>query len=423
MGKTIAEKIFARASGEKNVAAGDYVTAKVDLHYNLETGLAEVHRKMIEAGLPDGLPKVANPDIIAIMLGDHEGCHAKPQDATAYKLCRELAARYGIKKLYEINTGIAHVTVPEEGLARPGMLVCGKDSHSTASGAVNALATPLGAVETAWIYLTGELWFRIPDSIKFICNGRLQDGVVAKDIFLYVIGKYTPSIAQYKSLEWKGPVIDDMGMDGRLTLACHSIELGAKCAPFEPDSRCLEYVKSTPRGNEPFWPTPADPDAVYEKVYEEDFSKIEPQVALPHGFDVVKPVSELEGIKVDQCNLGSCANSRYDDLAIAARIVKGRKVKARMIFSPGSWKIYRRALQTGVLETLIDAGVMVMAPSCVPCDGRGACIADGEVAVGATTRNFKGRYGSPNSEVFLASPATAAASAVMGKITDPRKLL
>ncbi|MFC2048576.1 aconitase family protein, partial [Chloroflexota bacterium] len=333
------------------------------------------------------------------------------------------AKRYGIKKLYDINTGIAHATVPEEGLARPGMLVCGSDSHTTTCGAVNALATPVSVIETAWIYLTGELWFRVPESIKFFCNGKLEDGVGAKDIFLYVIGKYTPSMAQYKSLEWKGPLIDSMGMDGRMTLACQSIELGAKCAPFEPDSRCLEYVMSTPRCRETFWPTSADPDAIYEKVYEEDFSHLEPQVALPHGFDVVKPVSEVEGIKVDQCNLGSCANSRYDDLAIVARIVKGRKLKARMIFSPGTWKIYRKALSTGILETLIDAGVMVMAPSCLPCNGRGACIANGEVAIGATTRNFRSRYGSPNSEIYLASPATAAASAVTGKITDPRKLL
>ena len=185
----------------------------------------------------------------------------------------------------------------------------------------------------------------------------------------------------------------------------------------------LDYVTSTPHAREAFWPTHADPDAVYEAVFEEDFSSLEPQVALPHGFEIVKPVSEVEGIEINQCNLGSCANSRYEDLAIAARIVKGKKLRARMIFSPGTWKIYRQALKTGLLETLIDAGVMVMAPTCLPCDGRGACIANGEVAVGTTTRNFRGRYGSPNSEIYLASPATAAASAVMGRITDPRKML
>lgn len=423
MGKTIAEKVLGRASADKDVSAGDYVIAKVDLHYDVEIFLAEVHHRVVAAGLPDGLSEIANPDGLAIMLGDHQGCHAGPQDAAAYKLCRELATRYGIKKLYDINTGLAHAVVPEEGLARPGMLVCGSDSHTTTCGAVNALATPLSITETAWLYAKSELWFRVPETIKFICRGSLQDGVVAKDIFLYVIGKYTPSIAQYKSLEWKGPVIDAMGMDGRLTLSCQSLELGAKCAPFEPDGTCLEYVKSTPRAKEFFCPTPADPDAVYEKVYQEDFSQLEPQVALPHGFDVVKPVSELEGIKVDQCNLGSCANSRYDDLAIAARIVKGKKLRARMVFSPGTWKIYKKAMETGVLGTLIDAGVMIMAPSCLPCDGRGACIADGEVAIGATTRNFRGRYGSQNAEVYLASPATAAASAVTGRITDPRKLL
>jgi len=389
----------------------------------LEVGLAEVYKKLVQAGLPNGLSKMANPDGIAIMLGDHEGCHAKPQDAADYQLSRDLAKRYGIKRIYDINTGIAHVTVPEEGLARPGMLVCGKDSHSTVSGAVNALATPVSAVETAWIYHTGELWFRTPESIKMICNGRLQDGVVAKDIFLYAIGKYKPSMAQYRSLEWKGPVIEAMGMDGRLTLACSSLELGAKCAPFEPDKKCLEYIASTPRRNEPFWPTPADPDAVYEKVYEEDFSDLEPQIALPHGFGVVKSVSEVEGVKVDQVNMGSCANGRYDDMEIAARIVKGRKLKARMIFAPGSWKIVKKAIDTGVFAALIDAGAMIDSPTCGPCDGRSACIGDGEVAVASTTRNFKGRFGSAGAEIYLASPATCAASALMGEITDPRKLL
>ncbi|MBI2908535.1 MAG: 3-isopropylmalate dehydratase large subunit [Chloroflexi bacterium] len=423
MGKTIAEKILSRASGGKEVKAGDFVTAKVDLHYVLEGGFVEVHKKVVEGGLPNGLPKLANPDALAIMLGDHRGCHTKPADAEIYKQSRELAHRYGISELHETNTGIAHAAVPEEGMARPGMLVCGKDSHSTTAGAVNAFATPVSAVETAWTYLTGELWFRVPETIKFVCNGKLQDGVDAKDVFLYIIGKYTPSMAQYNSVEWKGPLIDTMGMDGRLTLACHSIELGAKCAPFEPDAKCLEYVASTPRGKEAFWPTSADLDAVYDQTYEEDFSSLEPQVALPHGFDVVKPVSELEGLKIDQCNLGSCANSRYDDLAIAARIVKGRKLKARMIFAPGTWKIYRRAIETGVIATLVDAGVMVMAPTCDLCAGGAAALTDGERAVGATTRNFKGRYGSPNAEIYLASPATAAASAVMGKITDPRKLL
>ncbi|MFC1940721.1 aconitase family protein, partial [Chloroflexota bacterium] len=279
MGRTIAEKILARASGEKEVQAGDFLTAKVDLHYNMERGLVEVHNKVIEAGLPDGLPRMANPETLAIMLGDHEGCHGTPRDVREYKVSRELAKRYGIEKLYEINTGICHVSIPEEGLARPGMLVCGKDSHTTTCGAVNALATPVSAVETAWVYHTGGLWFRVPETIKFVCNGRLQDGVEAKDIFLYIIGKYTPSVGQYKSLEWKGSVIDAMGMDGRLTLACQSVDMGAKCAPFEPDSTCLNYVASTPRHEEPFWPTPADPDAVYEKVYEEDLSDLEPQVA------------------------------------------------------------------------------------------------------------------------------------------------
>lgn len=423
MGNTIAEKILARASGHGEVKAGDYITAKPDLHYNVERGMAEVHKRLIEAGLPNGLPKLATPDKIALIIGDHSGCHGTAQVVGDYKTSRDLAVRYGIEKVYDINTGISHVVVPEEGLVKPGMLVCGRDSHSTTTGALNALATPISTVETAWFYLTGELWFSVPETIKFICNGKLQDGVMPKDIFLYMIGKYTPSLAQYKSLEFKGPLISHLSMDQRMTLACHGIELGAKCVPFEPDEICLDYVNSTPDHGVIWEPASADYDAVYEHVYQEDFTELEPQVALPHGFDVIKPVREVEGIKINQVNVGSCADTRYDDLALFARIVKGKKVKVRTIVCPGSWKVYRKALKDGLLATLADAGVMILAPSCLLCSGRGGCIADGEVAVGATTRNFKGRYGSPNAGIYLASTATAAASAVMGEIFDPRNLL
>lgn len=422
MGQTIAEKIFARASGKHDARAGDFVTGKIDLHYNLEAGLVEVHNKVVQAGLPEGLPGVADPDKLAMMLGDHSGCHANSGEAGNIKLARELAKRYGIVKLYEVNNGIAHAVVPEEGLARPGMLICGKDSHTTTCGAVNALATPVSAVETAWIYLTGELWFRVPESVKVVCNGRLQDGVEAKDVFLHVIGKYSPSMGQYKSVEWKGSVIETMSMDGRFTLACQSIELGAKCAPFDPDQTCLDYVASTPHGNDAFWPTIADNDAEYVSIYEEDYSDLIPQVAVPHGFDVIEPVTAVEGTKIDLCNIGACANCRDEDVAMAARIVKGKKVKARTVLCPGTWKVYRRAIESGAMATLVDAGVMVMAPSCLPCHGN-AALADGEVAIGATTRNFRGRYGSRDAEIYLGSVATSAASAVMGEITDPRKLL
>lgn len=422
MGKTIAEKIFSRAA-DKDVRAGDIVTAKVDLHYNLETGIADIHKRLKKAGLSDGLPCVADPDRLAVMIGDHQSCAAKPSDAAAYKLSRELAAKYGIKKVYDINTGVAHAAVTQEGLVRPGMLVCAKDSHTTTAGGVNALGIPVSEIETAWIYATGELWFQVPESIKIICHGKLQEYVTSKDVFLSVIGKYSPSMGQYKSVEWCGDLIENMDMDARFTLSCHSIELGAKCAPFPADQKCLDYVAATPRANEPFYPTVADDDAVYENIYEEDFSGLEPLVALPHGFDVVKPVREVAGIKINQCNLGSCANGRYDDLALFAKIVKGHQVKARTIFSPATYKIYAQAARDGILATLAEAGVMIQAPSCLNCGGRGTCIADGEVAMAGTTRNFLGRFGAPKGEIYLASPATLAASAIKGEICDPREFL
>ncbi len=422
MGKTIAEKILSRASGQ-DVHAGDIVTAKVDLHYNLEAGLADINRRLVKAGMPEGLDKIACPDNVAIMLGDHEGAHCKPKDAEDYKVSRELAKRYGIKKLYDINTGVAHAAVTQEGLVRPGMLVCGKDSHTTFCGALNAMGVPVGDVDTAWIYATGENWFRVPESVRLICNGKLRDGVVPKDVFLAVIGKYTASLAQYKSVEWSGELIDNMDMDGRFVLACHSIELGAKCAPFPADKTCLDYIAQTEFANEEFWPTAPDEDAVYCRTIVEDFSELEPMVALPHGFDVIKPVREVAGVEIHQCNLGSCANGRIADMEIFARIVKGHKVKARTIFSPATQKIYAEAARRGLLTTLAEAGVVIVAPSCLTCSGRGACIANGETAMGATTRNFRGRYGAPNADIYLASPATLAASAITGRITDPREFL
>ena len=422
MGKTIAEKVFSRTAG-KDVKAGDIVNARVDLHYNLETGIADIHKRLVKAGLPDGLPRVADPDRLAVMIGDHQSCAAKPSDAAAYKLSRELAAKYGIKNVYDINTGVAHAAVTQEGLVRPGMLVCAKDSHTTTAGGVNALGIPVSEIETAWIYATGELWFKVPESIRINCRGKLPDGVFSKDMFLHIIGKYSPSMGQYKSVEWCGELIEQLSMDARFTLSCHSIELGAKCAPFPADQRCLDYVAATPRAGEPFYPTAPDDDAVYEHVYDEDFSQLEPLVALPHGFDVIKPVRDVAGVKINQCNLGSCANGRYEDLAIVARIVKGHKVKARTIFSPATYKIYAQAARDGILADLADAGVMIQAPSCLNCGGRGSCIADGEVAMAGTTRNFLGRFGAPKSDIYLASPATLAASAIRGEICDPREFL
>lgn len=422
MGKTIAEKILSRASGQ-DCYAGDIVDAKVDLHYNLEAGIADIHRRFVNSGLPKGLPRVADPDCLAVMIGDHEGCHGKAKEGNAYKLSRELAAKYGIKKVYDIDTGIAHCAVTEEGLVRPGMLVCAKDSHTTTCGAMNAMGVPVSEVETAWIYATGKLWFQVPESIKIICKGKLQRGVTSKDIFLYLIGKYTPSLAQYKSVEWCGPLIDSLTMDQRLTLSCHSIEFGAKCAPFPADKTCLDYVAQTPHGGEAFWPTEADPDARYERIIEEDFSNLEPMVALPHGFGVIKPVTEVVGIKVDQLNMGACSNGRYEDIKLLADMLKGHRVKTRVIFTPGTWKIYTRAAKDGLLATLAEAGVMIQAPSCLTCCGRGSCVGDGEVAMASTTRNFLGRFGSPKAEIYLASTATLAASAITGMITDPREFL
>jgi len=296
------------------------------------------------------------------------------------------------------------------------------DSHATIYGALNCGGTGIGETEMTWVLYFGELWFQVPATIKIELSGRLADGVTAKDIFLFISGSYGTEMAQYKSIEWHGPGVGELGLSDRLCLANQSVEIGAKFSLFQADQKVLDFLKG--RAVRDFKPVAPDEDAVYEAVYRIDVSELGALVAEPHGLEVVHPADHYRGVKIDQANIGGCANGRLEDIAWAARILKGKKVHrdVRCIVGPASWEVYKQAMRAGYLETLIDAGVIISHPNCGPCTGTFGALAPGEVCITATSRNFKGRMGSPEANIYLASPATVAAAAVAGHIIDPREV-
>ena len=418
MPMTLAEKILARASGNKEVAAGDYVTAKIDVAMAHE-GAVWVIEELMKAGID----RVWDPERIVILF-DHWAPAPTELAATMHKKIREFVRRHKIKYFYDIKAGICHQVMPEMGHVRPGELIVGTDSHTTTYGAFGAGGTGIGTTDMAVVFATGELWFRVPESIKFRIRGTLPKYVTSKDVILKIAGKYGTEVAQYKSVEFEGPTISSMSIASRMTISNMAMEIGAKFALIPPDDKTIDYVKS--RTTKPFTPLYPDPDAIYEKVYELDVSDLEPQVAFPHSVDNVKPISEAEGIKIDQAFIGSCTNGRLEDLAAAAEILNGRKVHpdVRLIVIPASREVYLEALRAGIIEILLKAGAVVCNPTCGPCMGTHlGLLADGERCISTSNRNFKGRMGSPKSEIYLASPYVVAASAVKGEITDPRKLM
>jgi len=418
MGKTIAEKILAKKAGRKDVQPGEIVTCRVDLAMSHENArLVMRHFDKI------GVDRVWDPDRIVIIF-DHRVPAESEITAIGQKEIREFVKSQGIKHFYDINVGICHQVLAEKGFSRPGILLVGTDSHTTTAGAFGAFATGVGATDMAAVWATGELWLRVPETIKIVVNGELPTGVYAKDVILHIIGKLGADGADYKAVEFYGETITRMSVASRMVMSNLSMEMGAKAAIIPPDDKTLEYVQS--RTSWDYEPIYADDDAQYVETYEFDVANLSPQVACPHSVDNVKPIDEVEGIKVDQAVIGSCTNGRLEDLIEAAKILSTRHVHkdVRLIVIPASWEVYRQALKQGVIETFINAGAVIINPGCGPCLGaHQGVLAPGEVAIASTNRNFQGRMGSPDSFVYLASPATVAASAVEGKITDPRRLL
>lgn len=427
MAMTMVEKILARATGQKSVKAGEVVEPKVSLAMSHENA-ALVINQFMEIYKDTGLkPKIWDPDKIAIIL-DHRVPAESAKTATNQKNIREFVAAQKIKKFHDIRGdegGICHQILPENGYVLPGTVVVGTDSHTTSHGALGAFSFGLGATEMAAVWALGRvLNVEVPKTIKVVAKGKFNPYVLPKDFILYLIGQLSAEGANFKVLEYHGPALERMSTSGRLTVANMSVEAGATSGIFPPDQETLRYLKEEAGVKGPVEIFGPDPEAEYDQVIEIDVSRLEPLVACPHTVDNVKPVKKLGRVKVNQIVIGSCTNGRLDDLAIAARILRGQKIArgVRMLVFPASFRIYQQALQLGYLATLIKAGAVIMNPGCGCCLGvHEGALGDSEVALSTTNRNFKGRMGNPKAEVYLCSPAVAAASALTGYITDPRK--
>jgi len=419
MGMTMAEKVLARASARQRVSPGDFVTAHVDLVMSNDAQFPGSYQALADIGLA----RVFDPEKIVVVI-DHWVPATSPAIAEMHKLMRAQVKELGIRHFYDVGVGIEHNIVPEKGHALPGELIVGSDSHSTTYGALGAASTGIGLTETAYAMVTGQLWFQVPPTIRFELEGKLGRGVTPKDLMLALLGEFGTQVAQYKAVEFTGPAADSMSIEGRLTMSNIGSEMGAKFAFFAADAKTLAYLR--PRTDRPLQAFGPDADASYEARHRIDCSAIEPQVALPHKPDNVKPVSELGEIRIQQAFIGSCTNARAGDLERVAAILRGRKVApgTRLLVIPASHEVMLEATRNGSLAVLVEAGAMIATPGCGPCAGGSTgVLGPGENGIASTNRNFKGRMGSAESFVYLASPETVAASAIEGRITDPRKYM
>jgi 3-isopropylmalate/(R)-2-methylmalate dehydratase large subunit len=416
MGMTITEKIIAAHAGRDYVEPGELVTVKVDLAIANDI-TAPLAIKQLEKY---GIDKVHDPNKIALVM-DHFFPPKDIMSAQQIKISRDFAKKMGIKNYFEgQDSGVMHTLLPEKGFIVPGDLVIGADSHTCTYGGIGAFSTGVGSTDIAYIWATGETWLRVPESMKFVFYNKPQKWVGGKDFVLTVIGKIGVDGALYKAMEYQGEAIKALDIDNRLTIANMAIEAGGKSGIIEPDEKTVEWVRK--RTNREFKLYKSDPDAKYCCEYEFDASKIEPVVACPSLPSNVKPVSEVAGTHIDQVFIGSCTNGRLSDLRIAAAILKGKKVhpEVRCIVIPASDQIYKQALHEGIIEILADAGCLISTSTCGPClGGHMGILAEGEVCLSTSNRNFVGRMGHPKSQVYLSSPAVAAASAVLGRIAHP----
>jgi 3-isopropylmalate/(R)-2-methylmalate dehydratase large subunit len=420
MKMNITEKILAKASGKKTVHPGEIVDANVDMVmvHDLTGPLA------VEAFKKIGVQKVWDSQKAVVIL-DHQVPAESVKAAELHKTMRQFAKDQKLR-IYDIGRGgICHQVMPEKGHVVPGTVIVGADSHTCTYGAFGAFATGIGSTEAAAVLATGKIWLKIPEAIKINVSGQFPKYVTPKDLILSIIGKVSVEGAIYESAEFTGPTIKDMSIAGRMTLCNMAVEMGAKNGIIEPDEKTREFLKGRVRTLPDFEALRSDKDAVYKNTVNFDVSKMEPQIACPSSVDNVKPVSEVGNVPIEQAFIGSCTNGRIEDLRLAAQVLKGRRIKdgVRALVIPASQEVYKQALDEGLMDTFTDAGAIVCGSACGPClGGHIGLLAADEVCVSTSNRNFVGRMGSTRASVYLASPATVAASAVTGKITDPRKL-
>jgi len=418
MAYTISEKILMAHAGKKDISPGEFIEANVDVALGNDITAPIAIAEFKKAGFT----KVFNKNKI-VLVPDHFAPAKDLKSANQCKILANFAKEQGIKNYFEIGCmGIEHALLPELGLVLPGDLVIGADSHTCTYGALGCYSTGVGSTDLARAFVDGKIWLKVPASVKFIYTGKLNKWAGGKDLILFTIGKIGVDGALYKSMEFAGPVIKKLGMDDRFSMSNMAIEAGARAGLIEPDEITKKYVAGFKRKSRFY---KSDPDANYEKIYEWDTTKIEPQVACPHLPSNVKGVSELSDVKLDQVVIGSCTNGRISDLRIAAKILKGKKIKAglKLIVIPATQKIYLEAVREGLAEIFVRAGGVFSTPTCGPClGGHVGILTEGEVALATTNRNFIGRMGSPKSFVYLSNPAVAAASAIRGKIIHPEAL-
>ncbi|NHJ23145.1 MAG: 3-isopropylmalate dehydratase large subunit [Candidatus Lokiarchaeota archaeon] len=419
MNQTIAQKILQTHCTSEKVYTGEFVDAKIDLimvHEQLGGRINKEYEKL-------ELDKVWDPNKIFFIL-DHWVPAPTISAAQMHQDCREFAERFGFIHNMGINKGICHQVLPEMGFARPGMLIVGSDSHTTTYGAFNCLSTGIGAADVSVVFATGNLWFKVPESYKIELTGKFKKGVMSKDFILTYIGDITTKGAIYKSLEFYGVGAEMLSIDSRMTISNMVVEAGAKFGTFLHDKKLELWLKN--RTIEQYTPIIPDHDAVYEKIFEYDLTDITPVVAKPSNPDNVAKIEEVEDIEIDQAFLGSCTNGRMEDLRIAAQILKGKTIsnRTRLIITPASKEIYMNALSEGLIEIFLQSGAVVTHSTCGACiGGHLGVLGPDEICLSSTNRNFIGRMGAPTSQIYLASPATVAASALKGKITDPREAL
>jgi 3-isopropylmalate/(R)-2-methylmalate dehydratase large subunit len=421
MGQTMAEKLLSRRNlAQKPVMAGDFVEARIDgamCHYHF----ADVHKAAVQAGFKDGIPRVWDPARV-YMLVDHHQPAVNQVIAEDNAVIRQQAHKLGIQHYHDAEPGIAHQMMADYGLARPGELIVGMDSHTIGYGGLNAGATGITRPDLLYAMLFGELWFQVPASVKVILEGKQPGYPIAKDIILYLAGQHGDDFAQNMSLEYAGPLVPQLSIDSRLCLSTHGVEVAAKFAMFPADGKTDEYLST--RTREPYEALSPDPDAQYEKTYKVNVDEMPFVVAKPHQFGNVSPVDEVKNVRINQAQIGACSNGRFEDIEIAARLLRGRKVAkgVRFILSPASQQVYLQCLKAGLVAELVEAGAHVVTPGCGICQPKVGFLTDGEVCITATTRNFKGRKGSLKADIYLGGPLTVTAAAVAGEIVNPREV-
>lgn len=418
-GLTAIQKVFSKKTGKTRVEVGEIIEAKVDFLM-----LHEVTGPLAVEEFEKISSKVWDPDRVVVIF-DHDVPPSTIALASQMKTMRSFVRKYCIRNFFEVGRGgIAHQVLFEEGFDMPGYLIIGVDSHTCTAGATGAVGIGVGSTDAAIVLATGEIWLRVPETMLIEVEGEFGRGVFAKDLALKIVGTVGANGATYKAVEYAGETIRRLSLSERLTLTNLSVEMGAKTGIVQTDSKSREYAESLNKQTE-FMDVRSDPDSDFSKI-EIDASELEPVVSVPHSVDNVKPVREVEGLEIDQAFLGSCTNGRLEDLIVAFKMLEGRRIapNVRLVVSPASVKVYREALQMGIIEEIMRAGGIVTSPTCGACLGmsRGV-LAKGEVAVSSSNRNFIGRMGDKESKVFLASPATVIASALEGKISDPRRYL